>query len=149
DALLKMSRASRGELRRGPLDLTSMATDALPDLRQDDQARRPAVEIQLGLHASGHSALVRNLLNNLLANAWKSTRGRDAARITVGGVGAGGERCFDTADSEVGFDDAYASKRSRQYQRLHAKDEFGGERSGLESDKRIIAGHGGSIAAEG
>ena len=149
DALLKMSRVSRGELRREPLDLSSMAADALADLRQDDQARRLDVEIQPGLHASGDSALVRNLLNNLLGNAWKFTRGRDPARITFREVEHGGERWFEIADNGVGFDEAYASKLFRPFQRLHAQDEFVGEGIGLASVKRIIERHGGSIAAEG
>lgn len=149
DALLKMSRVSRGELRHEPLDLSAIASDIVSDLRHDDPQRKVDVDIEPGLHASGDSALVRNLLGNLLGNAWKFTRGRERGHITFGRVEHAGETWFEVADNGVGFDEAYASKLFRPFQRLHAQDEFVGEGIGLASVKRIIERHGGSIAAEG
>jgi light-regulated signal transduction histidine kinase (bacteriophytochrome) len=149
DALLKMSRVSRGELRRAPLDLSAMATEIVAELRQDEPERRVEVDIEPGLQAWGDSALVRNLLGNLLGNAWKFTRGRPTGRIALKRVQQGDETWFEVADNGAGFDEAYASKLFRPFQRLHAQDEFVGEGIGLASVKRIIERHGGSIAAEG
>jgi PAS domain S-box-containing protein len=149
DALLKMSRVSRGELRREPLDLSAMAAEIVAELRQDEPERRVDVDIQPGLLASGDSALVRNLLSNLLGNAWKFTRRCDHAHIAFRRVDDGGETWLEVEDDGVGFDEAYAGKLFRPFQRLHAQDEFVGEGIGLASVKRIIERHGGSIVATG
>lgn len=49
-------------------------------------------------------------------------------------------------DNGAGFDEAYAGKLFRQFQRLNGKDELTGHGIGL---KRIIERHGGTIHAEG
>src|SRR5690606_20395835 len=102
DALLKMSRVSRGELRREALDLSAMAEDIVSELAQGEPERRVRVSIAPGLHASGDSALVRNLLGNLLGNAWKFTRDAADARISFGLVHADGQDWFEVADNGVG-----------------------------------------------
>ncbi|MBJ6984616.1 CHASE domain-containing protein [Luteimonas sp. MC1750] len=149
DALLKMSRVSRGELKREPLDLSAMADDLVAELRQAEPGREVDVRIEPGLHASGDSALVRNLLGNLLANAWKFTRDATGARIGFHRVSEGGHDWFEIADNGVGFDQAYANKLFRPFQRLHAADAFSGEGIGLASVKRIIERHGGTITGAG
>ena len=149
DALLKMSRVSRGELKREPLDLSSMAEDIVSDLAQGDPGRRVDVLVEPGLRASGDSALVRNLLGNLLGNAWKFTRDTVDARVRFRAVVEDGQEWFEVSDNGVGFDQAYANKLFRPFQRLHAADEFSGEGIGLASVKRIIERHGGTITGQG
>ncbi len=149
DALLKMARVSRTELRREPLDLSAIATDVAAELQQAEPGRRVEFDIEPGLVASGDSTLVRNLLGNLLGNAWKFTRDRDPARIGLRRRVQGGETWFEVSDNGIGFDPAYAGKLFRPFQRLHAADEFAGEGVGLASVKRIIERHGGVIFGEG
>ncbi|MGY0612405.1 MULTISPECIES: CHASE domain-containing protein [unclassified Luteimonas] len=149
DALLKMSRVSRSELKREPLDLSAMAHDILSELAQGDPGREVEVVIEAGMAASGDSTLVRNLLGNLLGNAWKYTRDTSPARVGFRRVEHGGEEWFEVSDNGIGFDQAYAGKLFRPFQRLHAADEFAGEGIGLASVKRIIERHGGTISGEG
>ena len=149
DALLRMSRVSRGQMRRAPLDLSAMAEDIVGELTQGDPERRVEVDIQPGLCASGDEALVRNLLGNLIGNAWKFTRDADPARIHFHRVRDGHGEWFEVADNGVGFDQAYANKLFRPFQRLHAADEFQGDGVGLASVKRIIERHGGAITGKG
>ena len=149
DALLKMSRVSRSELRREPLDLSAMAGDIVAELAHNEPERRVEVEIEPGLQASGDSTLVRNLLGNLLGNAWKFSRDSDPAWVGFRRVHDGGEAWFEVADNGIGFDQTYAGKLFRPFQRLHAADEFAGEGVGLASVKRIIERHGGVITGEG
>ena len=149
DALLKMSRVSRSELRREPLDLSAMAEDIAAELGQGDQERQVELDIEPGLTASGDSTLVRNMLGNLLGNAWKFTRDREPARIAFRRVEHEGERWFEVSDNGIGFEQAYAGKLFRPFQRLHAADEFAGEGVGLASVKRIVERHGGTIVGEG
>ncbi len=146
DALLAMSRITRGEFKRSPLDLGRIAGEVVADLRQTDPARQVDVLIAPDLHAKGDAALVRNLLQNLLGNAWKFTASTPGARIEFTRADAGH---FEIRDNGAGFNAEYAGKLFRPFQRLHREDEYTGHGVGLASVKRIVERHGGSISAEG
>ncbi|KIQ95890.1 Phytochrome, two-component sensor histidine kinase [Lysobacter sp. A03] len=147
DALLKMSRISRGELKTEAVDLSRIATEIIEDLRagDPDRADRVEVAIQPGLVAHGDTALLRNLLVNLLGNAWKFTRDCDAARIEFGQED--GE--YFVRDNGAGFPQDYVGKLFRPFQRLHAQSQFDGHGIGLASSKRVVQRHGGVIRADG
>jgi len=150
DALLKMSRLSRGEMRRVPLDLGRMAAEIVAELRQSEPQREVEVDIAPDLHASGDVTLVHNLLHNLLDNAWKFTRRTQHARIAIGReVGEGGVDVFYVRDNGAGFAPEYVDKLFRPFQRLHSQDEFDGHGIGLASVRRIVERHGGWISAQG
>jgi len=150
EALLQVSRLGRSELRREKVDLSRMALEVVDELRADDPARDLAVRIAPGLTATGDAALLRNMLGNLLGNAWKFTRGRENAMIEFGAVDhANGETEFYVRDNGAGFSQSYADKLFRPFQRLHSQEEFSGHGIGLASVKRIIERHGGHIRAEG
>lgn len=146
DALLAMSRITRGEFKRSPLDLSRLAGEVVTELRQTDPAREVDVVIAPGLRAEGDAALVRNLLQNLLGNAWKFTASTADARIEFTCADAGH---FEVRDNGAGFNSEYAGKLFRPFQRLHREDEYSGHGVGLASVKRIVERHGGSICAEG
>ncbi len=146
DALLKMARLGRGGIRPVPLDLSRMAAEVVAELRAAEPAREVEVAIAPGLQATGDAHLVRNLLQNLLGNAWKFTRGTDSARIEVGRNQSGE---FFVRDNGAGFPAEYADKLFRPFQRLHSQAEFAGDGVGLASVRRIIERHGGTIRAEG
>jgi PAS domain S-box-containing protein len=150
EALLQISRLGRAELRQEKVDLSRMALDVIDELRADDPERDLAVRIAPGLTATGDAALLRNMLGNLLGNAWKFTRGREHAMIEFGAVDhANGEAEFYVRDNGAGFSQAYADKLFRPFQRLHSQEEFSGHGIGLATVKRIIERHGGHIRAEG
>lgn len=146
DALLKMSRVSRGELKYAQVDLTAMAHDIAAELRNSEPSRQVAFDIAPGLVAQGDPALLRNLMDNLMGNAWKFTRACKDARIEVG---RNGEGEFFVRDNGAGFATEYAAKLFRPFQRLHTQAEYAGHGIGLASVKRVVERHGGSIRAEG
>ena len=146
DALLKMSRVSRGELKYAQVDLTAMAHDIAAELRNSEPSRQVAFDIAPGLVAQGDPALLRNLMDNLMGNAWKFTRACKDARIEVG---RNGEGEFFVRDNGAGFAPEYAAKLFRPFQRLHTQAEYAGHGIGLASVKRVVERHGGSIRAEG
>jgi PAS domain S-box-containing protein len=145
ESLLKMARLGRGGLKPAPLDLSRMAAEVVADLAANDPERAVDVAIEPGLSAVGDPSLVRNLLQNLLANAWKFTRDEPDPRIQVG---RDGDEFF-VRDNGAGFPAEYANKLFRPFQRLHAAEQFDGDGIGLASVKRIIERHGGTIRAEG
>jgi PAS domain S-box-containing protein len=146
DAMLKMSRMTRGELRLAPVDLGRMAVEVADELHAEEPGRNVEFTVQPDLNAVGDATLLRNLLSNLLGNAWKFTRGREPARVEFGRT-APGE--FFIRDNGAGFSQEYVDKLFRPFQRLHAQEEFSGHGIGLATVKRIVERHGGTIRAEG
>lgn len=150
DSILKISRVGRSELRHEPVDLSRLAAEVMEEIQADDRERRIDVRIAPGLRATGDATLLRDLLFNLLGNAWKFTREREHAVIEFGQMpGPAGESELFVRDNGAGFEQAYAEKLFRPFQRLHAQSEFSGHGIGLASVKRIIERHGGQIRAEG
>ena len=92
--------------------------------------------------------LVRALLENLLADAWKFTARTARPVVELGIAEHEGHRCCFVRDNGVGFDGAYAHKLFRPFQRLHAEHEFEGTGIGLATVRRIVNRHGGNVWAE-
>lgn len=156
DSILKMSRLGRGDLKPVRVDLSRIAAEVVAELRRDQPEREVDVVIAPELTAHCDPTLLRNLMQNLLDNAWKFTRGREGARIEFG---AGtlpaatdredGNHAFFVRDNGAGFAPEYADKLFRPFQRLHSQEDFSGHGIGLASVKRVIDRHGGQLRAEG
>jgi light-regulated signal transduction histidine kinase (bacteriophytochrome) len=145
DALLKMSRLGRGAVKRERIDLSRMAGEIIDELRADDRDHDVQAYITPSLFVDGDATLLRNLLGNLIGNAWKFTRGSAHPRIEFGQQG----KEFYVRDNGAGFAQEYVDKLFRPFQRLHEQNQFAGHGIGLASVKRIVERHGGIIRAEG
>jgi PAS domain S-box-containing protein len=149
DDLLNLSRIGLAQLRRVPVNLTTLAASLIEDYRLRDPERRVEVDIQSDLTVEGDATLLRVLLDNLLGNAWKFTSKREDARIEVGSEFRDGACVFFVRDNGAGFDMEYVDKLFSPFQRLHTEDEFPGTGIGLAIVQRIVARHGGRVWAEG
>ncbi len=149
DDLLTLSRISRDELRRVPVNLSVLAAEVLDDLRKAEPERQVECLVAEGLEVSGDARLLRVLLNNLLGNAWKFTLRTALPRIEFGADSGNAAQAFLVRDNGAGFDMAYADKLFGAFQRLHDSHEFPGTGIGLAIAQRIINRHGGRIWAEG
>ena len=148
DDLLKLSRATRAEIRRQPVDLTQTAQTVIAELQRAEPGRKVTPQVQEGMVADGDLRLMRIVLENLIGNAWKFTARREHARIEVTSVPDGdGGRIYCVRDNGVGFDMAYVDKLFGAFQRLHGAD-FPGTGIGLATAQRIIHRHGGRVWAE-
>lgn len=148
DDLLRLSRLSRTDLQREPVDLSALAAEVVDTLRLAEPGRDVTVELAPGLRAEGDARLLRVLLENLLGNAWKFTSKRSEARIELFAEEGDGRTHYGVRDNGVGFDMAYASKLFSPFQRLHRPEDFPGTGIGLATVQRIVHRHGGDIHAE-
>jgi PAS domain S-box-containing protein len=148
DDILRLSRVSRGEMKRQQVDLSSAAEEIAAELRNSNPERRAEFIIQKGIAASGDKHLLRVVLGNLLDNAWKYTGKRPSSRIEFGAADQAGVPVYFVRDNGAGFDMAYADKLFGVFQRLHRPEEFPGTGVGLATVQRIIHRHGGKIWAE-
>lgn len=150
DDLLKLARTTGAEMTVKPVNLSELATSLVAELRQMDPGREVEVVIAPGLRVLGDRALLRVLLDNLIANAWKFSARNPQARIEVGGCleAEGRLRCF-VRDNGAGFDRRNTDKLFRAFQRFHAQSEFPGTGIGLATVHRIMLRHGGEVRASG
>jgi len=174
DDLLAFSRLNRQSLNKQRVSPTNLVRQALADLRAEQEGRQ--IEINIGdlPDCEGDPALLKQVWINLLSNALKFTRKREAARIEVGWQIADSESrmadgesrmadsnspsaishkpsaiCYFVRDNGVGFDMQYVHKLFGVFQRLHRAEEYEGTGVGLAIVQRIIHRHGGEVWAEG
>ncbi|MEC5396488.1 sensor histidine kinase [Uliginosibacterium sp. H1] len=148
DELLSLANISRQPLSITTLNLSTIAEDISSELRTADPGREVLFDIQPGIQVEGDEVLLRNALYNLLHNAWKFTRSRRPAVITVSEQDDREHKRIIVADNGVGFDMAHAKRLFQPFQQLHARQGFGGTGIGLASVRRIIERHGGRIWVE-
>lgn len=149
DAFLRLSHVSRGELRRGTVNLSDIATIIAADLRQTQPERRVTFLIPPALKAAADKRLIKVVLENLLGNAWKYTQKNKDAVIEFGSAVVYGKKAFFVRDNGVGFPMEQADKLFGAFQRLHTQEEFSGHGIGLATVHRIIDRHGGRVWAHG
>jgi len=149
DDLLNLSRLSRGEVKRTPVNLSEMGHDVIRELATAHPERRVEVVIAPGMTAQADPQLLRTVLVNLLGNAWKYTSRKEKAHIEFGIATDGeGQNAFFVRDDGAGFDMTYADKLFGAFQRLHGMKDFPGSGVGLATVQRIVHKHGGKVWAD-
>jgi PAS domain S-box-containing protein len=148
DDLLNLARTARYELVRGQVDLSALAREILSELQKAEPERRVTSMIAPDLIVEGDRTLLRVVLENLLANAWKFTSKQPDAHVEFGMQDEGVRTVYFVRDNGAGFDMKYADKLFGAFQRLHDESEFPGSGIGLATVQRIVHRHGGGVWAE-
>ena len=147
---MHLSRLARAEISLEPVDLGAEAAAIAADLQRQDPARSVRFTIQPQAWALADRTLIREVLHNLLDNAWKFTAGRDDAAIEFGMTPAANARvCCYVRDNGAGFNPAYLDKLFTPFQRLDTTREFPGTGIGLACVRQIVDRHDGRTWAEG
>jgi PAS domain S-box-containing protein len=149
DALLELSRSTRGDMRHDSVDLSALADQVVNELIRSEPERRVSISVASDLKACGDARMLEALLRNLLSNAWKYTAHTDAAEIRVFAEAHDGGTRFCVSDNGAGFAMSHAGKLFKPFQRLHRQDEFPGIGIGLATAQRIVHRHGGVMEANG
>jgi light-regulated signal transduction histidine kinase (bacteriophytochrome) len=126
-----------------------MAAQVALQLQEGDPTHRVDWHIQSGVWASGDPQLVRQVLENLLANAFKFTSKTPQPRIEVGAEADTEPTVYYVRDNGAGFDMRFADQLFGPFQRLHSDREFEGTGIGLATVQRIVHRHRGWVRGEG
>jgi signal transduction histidine kinase len=148
DALLTLARLSTQPLMRQPVNLSQLAGWVADDLRRSAPARLAEIDIEPGLTVQGDPTLLRQVLENLLGNAWKYSARREHASISLRRATDAGRTVYAVRDNGAGFDMRHAERLFGLFQRLHSASDFPGHGVGLASVRRIVRRHGGDVWAE-
>jgi PAS domain S-box-containing protein len=149
DAMLSLSKVAREEMWHQAVDLSALAESVTSELQRSEPERNVRFIVAPGLMATGDATLLRVVIENLLANAWKFTSKRPDAVVEFGITDVGGVQSYFVRDNGAGFDPAYASRLFGAFQRLHAARDFPGTGIGLPTVQRIVHRHGGRVWASG
>jgi len=149
DDLLNLSLVMRKEMRHEKINLSELARTITAELQKTEPDRQVEFVIQEEVLAHGDPRLLREVLENLLSNAWKFTAKHAQAKIEFGATQKKEQTVYFVRDDGAGFDIAYIDKLFVPFQRLHSAAEFSGNGIGLAVVSRIINRHGGRIWAEG
>ena len=148
DDLLELARAIRSEPAKKTVDLSKLVTLIVANLQEAEPARDVTIEIAKGITARGDSALLNQVLVNLISNAWKYSSRKRKLCLEFGEKLVGRERIFFVKDNGIGFDMRYHDQIYGVFQRLH-RNEYDGNGIGLATVKRMVERHGGKVWAEG
>lgn len=149
DALLHLSRCTRGEIELVPFDIGRIAERIVTNLQRSEPERMVSVTVEPDLDAVGDPRMIELVLENLLSNAWKYTAKSPDPALFVGRVRRSDGVYFFVKDNGAGFAMSHVSKLFMPFQRLHRQDEFPGLGIGLATALRIVKRHGGKFFAEG
>lgn len=166
DYLRRMSDAASRmrQLIDDLLSFSRVTTQARPFVAVDlGELIEPVLgDLEVGIHDSGARVAIgelptveadpvqmRQLLQNLLANALKFRREDVAPEITVSAWVDDHVAELSVSDNGIGFDEQYATRIFRAFERLHGAHAYPGTGIGLALCRKIVERHNGTITATG
>ena len=154
EELLAYARVEGSDRPRVEVDLDALLAEVIEDLQMPLREAGATVEVATLPVTHGEPILLRQLFTNLIANAIKFRRPDVASRIMVTGAIVSGpanreETEIIVRDNGIGFEQQYAERIFRIFERLHAEREFPGTGVGLAICRKIALYHDGTIEAAG
>jgi signal transduction histidine kinase len=146
DSLLQLSRITRAEIAREPVDLSALGESVVTNLRDENPARTLDILVDPDMQADADPKLLRVALENLLGNAAKFTSKVEHPTIHFGYDAE--RKAFFVRDNGAGFDMYYKDKLFNAFNRLHGDKDFKGSGIGLATVARVIRRHHGTIWAD-
>lgn len=150
DELLNLAKVGRHALNRQATQLNAVVAEVAMILEPDLQGREVQWVVADLPPVECDPVLVKQVFQNLLANALKFTRTRTPAVVQISHKenADDGQPVFMVRDNGIGFNMKYVDKLFGVFQRLHGADEFEGTGIGLATVQRIVQKHGGRVWAE-
>jgi light-regulated signal transduction histidine kinase (bacteriophytochrome) len=160
--LLTFSRVSSRAKPFEPVDLNVVLRGVLSDLESRIAETDGRVDAHELATLDADALQMRQLLQNLIGNGLKFHRPNEPAVVQVHSCLLDNRHraVLPTSDSEqvcqltvedngIGFEQKYAERIFRPFERLHGRGEYEGTGIGLAVCRKIVERHGGSITAQG
>lgn len=154
--LLRYSLVSGGHLNFDRVDLNQIATEILEDMRGAIEESGARLNISYLPVVSADALQIRQLLQNLISNAIKYHKPGQSPDIRIYSRGIRAPMGKRNAiweivveDDGIGFNNEYAEKIFKIFERLHGHSEYEGTGVGLATARKIVERHGWTIKAEG
>jgi len=156
--LLTYSRVTSKAMPFEPVDLGKIAGEVVSDLEIRIEQAGGKVDIGPLPVLEADPLQMRQLLQNLIANALKFHRPGAAPMVRVEAENETGPTdpshpgpvCrLAVRDNGIGFEQKHADRIFKIFERLHGRDEYEGTGIGLAVCRKIAERHGGRITAEG
>jgi len=145
--LLAYARAGRSDQPLEIVDMNEVVGDALAALGRATEEVHAEVEVDDLPPVTGNPAALRQLFQNLVANAIKFVdNGNPRIRIWAAEVPEGWR--FTVRDNGIGIAPEQAERIFGMFTRLHGADRYPGTGVGLALCRRIVDVHGGRIWVE-
>src|SRR5881296_2572984 len=149
DGLLTFSHLGKQPLDQADINMEELAKAVFGEIQAANRDRQLLLELHHLPVAFADPAMIRQVLYNLISNAFKFTRPRRNPAVEIGFRADGNQHTYYVRDNGIGFDMQYSNKLFGVFQRLHAVEEFEGTGVGLALVQRIVLRHGGRVWAEG
>lgn len=131
-----------------PTDLAGIARDVIADLETVIAEGGGRIEVGALPVIDADPLQMRRLLQNLIGNALKYRRADASPVVKLSSHRPGARHLTITVrDNGIGFNDQYAEKIFKMFERLHGRMEYEGSGIGLAICRKIVERHGGTITA--
>lgn len=147
--LLALSRVTSEGQPFVRLDLSIIAAEVVGDLESVIEEAGGEVVIGGMPEVDGDPFQIRQLLQNLIANALKFHPEGVPPQVSVSAQREGKMVKLEVADHGIGFEEQYGEKIFAPFQRLHGRSTYEGTGMGLAICRKIAHRHGGTIRATG
>lgn len=149
DDLLAFSRVGRHQVEKAMINTNDMVEQVINGLDLRGKKEKIKWKVPLLDDAYGDIAAIRQVWINLVSNAVKYSSVKEEQRIEIGSYQLKNQVVFFIKDNGVGFDNRYAGKLFKVFQRLHTGNEFEGTGVGLAIVEKIVSKHNGKVWASG
>jgi light-regulated signal transduction histidine kinase (bacteriophytochrome) len=147
--LLQFSRVTTKPRPFTTVDLNRVTAEILDDISVELDESNAEVSVGTLPTLSADELQMRQLILNLISNAVKFRREGVRPEITITGEMIGGRARIVVTDNGIGFEQQYAQRIFRVFERLNGRGEYPGTGIGLALCQKIANRHGGEIAAAG
>lgn len=155
--VLNYSRVDSQQQKLSEVDLNEIVYETLNDLSLVIEEKDAVINLTELPKVSGLSTQLRQLFFNLINNALKFTKEQPIVNITASSISEesiseedkmmpkGNYHLITIADNGIGMDSEYSGRIFDMFQRLHERDQYGGNGIGLALCKRIMENHNGVL----
>ena len=150
--LLMFSRVTSKPPAPKRVDLGEVVSEVISDLENRISQAKGSVEVGNLPKVMADPTHMRQLFQNLIANALKFHRDAvpPVVKITSEAPASKDGFCLITVeDNGIGFDEKYTDRIFGVFQRLHGRGSYEGTGIGLAVCRKIVERYGGTITAEG